>query len=82
MHESRLLWPNEDIQCVVSLGTGRYEPIKVENASKVSLKEKVSKIVDSATDTEGKISKQDFCVRVVDRFLAQGLIMAMNQFIT
>lgn len=55
IHESRLLWPNETIQCVVSLGTGRYEPIvKMTSAiSKVSFKEKVSKIVDSATDTEG-----------------------------
>lgn len=53
IHESRLIWPNETIQCVVSLGTGRYEPVvQMTGGSKVSLKEKVSKIVDSATDTE------------------------------
>ena len=40
---------------MVSLGTGRYEPsVELTGCSKVSLKEKVSKIVDSATDTEGE----------------------------
>ncbi|XP_076468723.1 calcium-independent phospholipase A2-gamma-like [Babylonia areolata] len=54
VHESRLLWPNEVIQCVVSLGTGRFEPIlELMGSNKVSLREKVTKIVDSATDTEG-----------------------------
>ncbi|KAL8567535.1 hypothetical protein ACOMHN_010126 [Nucella lapillus] len=54
VHESRLLWPDEAIQCVISLGTGRFEPIlNLAGSSKVSsLKEKVSKLVDSATDTE------------------------------
>lgn len=53
IHESRLLWPNECVQCVVSLGTGRYEPTVEMSPTKLSLKEKVSKVVDSATDTEG-----------------------------
>lgn len=54
VHESHLLWPGESLQCVVSLGTGRFEPNKqMEPARGLSLREKVSKIVDSATDTEG-----------------------------
>ncbi|KAK7499907.1 hypothetical protein BaRGS_00008755 [Batillaria attramentaria] len=54
IHESRLLWPDESLQCVVSLGTGRYEPNKEVTAPRgLSLREKISKIVDSATDTEG-----------------------------
>ncbi|KAK7102866.1 calcium-independent phospholipase A2-gamma-like [Littorina saxatilis] len=54
VHEARLLWPHENIQCVVSLGTGRWEPqVELGGTNKVSLKEKVGKVVDSVTDTEG-----------------------------
>ncbi|XP_046344342.1 calcium-independent phospholipase A2-gamma-like [Haliotis rufescens] len=52
IHEGRLLWPNESIQCVISIGTGRYEPAMELLSSKLALKDKVMKIVDSATDTE------------------------------
>ncbi|KAL8566256.1 hypothetical protein ACOMHN_046757 [Nucella lapillus] len=53
IHESQLLWPGESIQCLVSLGTGRYEHILDLNVStKVSLKEKVTKMMENATDTE------------------------------
>ncbi|XP_076448406.1 calcium-independent phospholipase A2-gamma-like [Babylonia areolata] len=53
IHESNLLWPHESLQCVVSLGTGRYEPsLELGTSTKVSLKEKVTKMVDNATDTE------------------------------
>lgn len=51
IHESRLLWPNESFHCVVSLGTGRFENM-AEMPTKVSLKRRISTIVDSATDTE------------------------------
>ncbi|XP_003744249.1 calcium-independent phospholipase A2-gamma [Galendromus occidentalis] len=53
IHESRLLWPDEEIQCVVSIGSGRYIPEEAEIVAKsTSLKTKIMKIVDSATDTE------------------------------
>lgn len=52
IHECRLLWPNTPLQCVVSIGNGRYEPNLEMNTGKSTLKEKVVKILDSATDTE------------------------------
>ncbi|ELU02471.1 hypothetical protein CAPTEDRAFT_100304 [Capitella teleta] len=53
LHECRLLWPKEKIQCVVSVGTGKYVPgLEAQPADSASLKTKVTKIVQSATDTE------------------------------
>jgi calcium-independent phospholipase A2-gamma len=53
IHECRLLWPSTPLQCVVSIGTGKFEPTSgPEPATKTSLKLKVAKIVESATDTE------------------------------
>lgn len=55
IHECRLLWPDTPLQCVISIGTGKYEPTSREDsASRSSLKQKVSKLVQSATDTEGE----------------------------
>ena len=55
IHECRLLWPQEALQCVVSLGTGRYEPTSMpQSPVYTSLKTKVEKFVQSATDTEGE----------------------------
>ena len=55
IHEARLLWPDEPFQCIVSIGTGKYKgrsgPSAVEFSS---LREKLLKIVASATDTEGE----------------------------
>ena len=63
MHEARLLWGRKTpIQCVISLGTGLYnreqvdKPQKKKKESNTSLKEKLTKIVASATDTEGLCS--------------------------
>uniref|UniRef100_T1ILI3 PNPLA domain-containing protein n=1 Tax=Strigamia maritima TaxID=126957 RepID=T1ILI3_STRMM len=55
IHECRHLWPGEDIQCVISLGNGRHEPQLpiTSSVTTSSLKTKLLKIVDSATDTEG-----------------------------
>ncbi|XP_013074160.2 calcium-independent phospholipase A2-gamma-like [Biomphalaria glabrata] len=51
IHECRLLWPNEQFHCIVSLGTGRSES-KTVSPGKVTLKQKISTLVNSATDTE------------------------------
>ncbi|XP_032377282.1 calcium-independent phospholipase A2-gamma [Etheostoma spectabile] len=53
VHESRLLWPNQPFQCVLSLGTGRYDNAKRGPATSTSLRAKISNLVNSATDTEG-----------------------------
>ncbi|XP_038578144.1 calcium-independent phospholipase A2-gamma-like isoform X3 [Micropterus salmoides] len=53
VHESHLLWPNQSFQCVLSLGTGRYDNAKRGPATSTSLRAKISNLISSATDTEG-----------------------------
>ncbi|XP_077369019.1 calcium-independent phospholipase A2-gamma-like isoform X2 [Festucalex cinctus] len=53
VHESRLLWPRHAFQCVLSLGTGRYDNAKRGSATSTSLRAKISNLISSATDTEG-----------------------------
>ncbi|XP_077454305.1 calcium-independent phospholipase A2-gamma-like isoform X2 [Stigmatopora argus] len=53
VHESRLLWPNHAFQCVLSLGTGRYDNAKRGPVTSTSLRAKISNLISSATDTEG-----------------------------
>ncbi|PAV88957.1 hypothetical protein WR25_22767 [Diploscapter pachys] len=54
LHETRLLWPNERLHCVVSIGNGRstmdLEPKMMKTSS---IQQKILRIIDSATDTEG-----------------------------
>ncbi|KAL2093608.1 hypothetical protein ACEWY4_010920 [Coilia grayii] len=52
VHECRCLWPKTPLQCVVSLGTGRFETVVKHNATHTSLKTKLTNIISSATDTE------------------------------
>lgn len=62
IHEAKLLWPKSEIQCVVSCGTGRSIPSSLTetsasaagNLDSVSWKTLFDRILDSATDTEGK----------------------------
>lgn len=68
LHEAKALWPEEHLQCVVSIGNGQSMPstptidgtMYLEHLSELSparptsLTEKIIKIVDSATDTECK----------------------------
>ena len=53
IHEAKLIWPSTPIQCVISLGTGIYHsPSRRINSTFSSLREKLLKVVASATDTE------------------------------
>ncbi|XP_033882983.3 calcium-independent phospholipase A2-gamma-like [Acipenser ruthenus] len=52
IHECKCLWPNTPVQCLVSLGTGRYESEGKNNATYTSLKTKLTNVISSATDTE------------------------------
>ncbi|CAF1032318.1 unnamed protein product [Adineta ricciae] len=52
LHECRLLWPDEDFQCVVSLGNGRPAPDVLFQSKSMTLKQKLSSLVDSVTNTE------------------------------
>lgn len=52
LHECKLLWPDEDIQCVVSLGNGRPAPDVALQSKSMTLKQKLSSLVDSVTNTE------------------------------
>ncbi|XP_021109566.1 calcium-independent phospholipase A2-gamma isoform X4 [Heterocephalus glaber] len=53
MHECKCLWPDVPLECIVSLGTGRYESDVKNTATYTSLKTKLSNVINSATDTEG-----------------------------
>ena len=54
IHESKCLWPNTPLECVVSLGTGRAFDTPGKGTTSTSLKTKLNNIISSATDTEGK----------------------------
>lgn len=55
IHEAQLLWPNTPIQACISIGSGRYTPMNLkvqEKAALTSLRTKITRFIDSATDTE------------------------------
>ncbi|XP_063783366.1 calcium-independent phospholipase A2-gamma [Pseudophryne corroboree] len=52
LHECKSLWPDVPLQCVISLGTGRYEGAGKSTATHTSLKDKLNNVISSATDTE------------------------------
>ncbi|CAJ1054977.1 calcium-independent phospholipase A2-gamma [Xyrichtys novacula] len=52
IHECKCLWPNTPLQCVLSLGTGRYEAAIKSSPTYTSLKAKLTNVISSATDTE------------------------------
>ena len=59
VHESRQLWPDVGFQCVVSLGTGRCQPMEGGGDTTRGLGGnwggKLRSVINSATDTEGII---------------------------
>ncbi|MCP9265939.1 Calcium-independent phospholipase A2-gamma [Dirofilaria immitis] len=75
VHEARMLWPHEQIQCVVSVGNGRTVSEVELNGVKLStrLQEKILRIIDSATDTE----LVDLCMRDT---LPKGLYTRFNPY--
>lgn len=52
IHECKCLWPNTPLQCVLSLGTGRYQEGAKNSTTYTSLKTKLTHVISSATDTE------------------------------
>uniref|UniRef100_A0A8C2LHS5 Patatin-like phospholipase domain containing 8 n=1 Tax=Cricetulus griseus TaxID=10029 RepID=A0A8C2LHS5_CRIGR len=52
MHECKCIWPDAPLECIVSLGTGRYESDVRNTTTYTSLKTKLSNVISSATDTE------------------------------
>ncbi|XP_041651938.1 calcium-independent phospholipase A2-gamma-like isoform X2 [Cheilinus undulatus] len=52
VHECKCLWPSTPLECVVSLGTGRYETPGRNSRTYTSLKTKLTNVISSATDTE------------------------------
>lgn len=75
IHEARLLWPSDYIQCVFSLGSGRFIPATNTAFTSTTLKTKVQKIIDSATDTEAvHISMNDL--------LSPGTYFRFNPYLT
>ncbi|KAM9807439.1 calcium-independent phospholipase A2-gamma-like [Neosynchiropus ocellatus] len=52
IHECKCLWPNTPLECVVSLGTGRFETAGRGSSTYTSLKTKLANVISSATNTE------------------------------
>uniref|UniRef100_A0A1W2Q6C9 Patatin-like phospholipase domain containing 8 n=1 Tax=Rattus norvegicus TaxID=10116 RepID=A0A1W2Q6C9_RAT len=52
LHECKCIWPDTPLECIVSLGTGRYESDVRNTTTYTSLKTKLSNVISSATDTE------------------------------
>jgi calcium-independent phospholipase A2-gamma len=55
LHECKLLWPNTELNCVISIGTGRFQPAEqIAKCDSLTFKQKLGRIVDGATSTESK----------------------------
>lgn len=55
LHEAKQVWGDTALQCVVSVGTGRHEPIDTtDGEASISWARRIRTILNSATDTEGE----------------------------
>uniref|UniRef100_UPI00358F86A8 calcium-independent phospholipase A2-gamma-like isoform X1 n=1 Tax=Myxine glutinosa TaxID=7769 RepID=UPI00358F86A8 len=75
LHESRLLWPDASLQCVVSLGTGRTLRPSGPLLTHTNLRTKLSHILSSATDTEEVHT-------TLDGLLPHGSYFRLNPFVS
>uniref|UniRef100_A0A3P9HNG7 Calcium-independent phospholipase A2-gamma n=1 Tax=Oryzias latipes TaxID=8090 RepID=A0A3P9HNG7_ORYLA len=74
IHECKCLWPDTPVECVVSLGTGRFETPGKNNATYTSLKTKLTNVISSATDTEEVHA-------MLDAFLPPNTYFRFNPFL-
>ncbi|XP_014884391.1 calcium-independent phospholipase A2-gamma-like [Poecilia latipinna] len=74
IHESKCLWPDTPLECVVSLGTGRIETAGKTSATYTSLKTKLANVISSATDTEEVHA-------MLDAFLPPDTYFRFNPFV-
>lgn len=80
--EANLVWPNESIQCIVSIGSGRFQPNKVISANATSFLEKASGLLYSATDTETMHMIMQKLIKEYYRFnppLSENLLISENR---
>uniref|UniRef100_A0A146ZMH3 Calcium-independent phospholipase A2-gamma n=1 Tax=Fundulus heteroclitus TaxID=8078 RepID=A0A146ZMH3_FUNHE len=75
IHESKCLWPDTPLECVVSLGTGRIETAGKTSATYTSLKTKLTNVISSATDTEEVHA-------MLDAFLPPDTYFRFNPFVS
>ncbi|XP_059191844.1 calcium-independent phospholipase A2-gamma-like isoform X2 [Centropristis striata] len=75
IHECKCLWPNTPLECVVSLGTGRYETPGKNSTTCTSLKTKLTNVISSATDTEEVHA-------MLDAFLPPGTYFRFNPYMS
>ncbi|XP_032379627.1 calcium-independent phospholipase A2-gamma isoform X2 [Etheostoma spectabile] len=75
IHECKCLWPNTPLECVVSLGTGRFESPGKNSTTYTSLKTKLTNVISSATDTEEVHA-------MLDAFLPPGTYFRFNPFMS
>ncbi|XP_054888963.1 calcium-independent phospholipase A2-gamma-like isoform X2 [Poeciliopsis prolifica] len=74
IHESKCLWPDTPLECVVSLGTGRIETAGKTSVTYTSLKTKLTNVISSATDTEEVHA-------MLDAFLPPDTYFRFNPFV-
>ncbi|XP_037624324.1 calcium-independent phospholipase A2-gamma-like [Sebastes umbrosus] len=75
IHECKCLWPDTPLECVVSLGTGRFETPGKNSTNYTSLKTKLTNVISSATDTEEVHA-------MLDAFLPPGTYFRFNPFMS